>query len=125
MTNAERQKRYRDRRKNGQFAKSVTSTPENVPNPGVNVTENPPEALETRANTISTPVPATPDSDSGTRIASIEDYYANRSDYAALACPELLNWGEPMSVSELSEARLSGNRIRLPGDWDYVAEEST
>ncbi len=54
------------------------------------------------------------------RIASIEDYHAHREDYAERACAELLNWGPWMNTSELKEARLSGNRGTLPGDWDYV-----
>ncbi len=54
------------------------------------------------------------------RTASIEDYHAHREDYAERACAELLNWGPWMNTSELKEARLSGNRGTLPGDWDYV-----
>lgn len=93
MTNAQRQKRYRDRKK----AKSVTPVAEGV-------TENPPEAQEIPANT---------------RIASLEDYHDNPEDYALRACAELLNWGPLMSASELATAHFSGNRILEPGDWDY------
>ncbi len=85
--------------------------------------KNPVSSEIPRKNGISTPVTPTPDSGSESRIASIDDYHAHREDYAERACPELLNWGPWMNVGELSEARLSGNRLTVPGDWDYVPEE--
>ncbi len=134
MTNAERQRRYRDRKRKAskpggvtrvtgnlpEVGASVTEPPENVTNPGPKVTENRVSSEIPRENGISDAVPATPDSGPGPRVASIEDYYANRGDYAERACPELLNWGPWMSASKLSDARLSGNRVILPADWDYV-----
>lgn len=103
MTNAQRQKAYRERKRNDS-APSVTNPAESVTKQAPNVTKNPPEAHETRENT---------------RIASLEDYLANGKDYALRACAELLNWGPWMSASELSAARLSGNRQTIVGDWDY------
>lgn len=34
--------------------------------------------------------------------------------------PDKLNWGERMTFNELNQAGLKGNRIAIPGDWDYV-----
>ncbi len=53
------------------------------------------------------------------RVASLEDYHDNPKDYALRGCAELLNWGPWMSESELLAARLSANRVSIPGDWDY------
>lgn len=53
------------------------------------------------------------------RVASLEDYQVNGKDYAVRACAELLNWGGWLSESDLVLARLSGNRVPIPGDWDY------
>ena len=121
MTNAERQKRYRQKHKN-RYGKAlnVTKSPEIVTESEPNVTENPVSSEIPRKNGNSTPVTPTPDSGSESRIASIEDYHAHREDYAERACAALLNWGPWMNASELKEARLSGNRVTLLGDWDYV-----
>ncbi len=100
---------------------SRTESGENVPEVGQKTDKNPVSSEIPRENGISDAVTPTPDSASESRIASIEDYYANRGDYAERACPELLNWGPWMSASQLATARLSGNRVTLPGDWDYVA----
>ena len=53
------------------------------------------------------------------RAASLEDYQAYGSDYAQRADAESLNWGEYMSKDQLKTAGLRGNRVTLPGDWDY------
>ena len=34
--------------------------------------------------------------------------------------PDKLNWGERMTFNELNKAGLKGNRVAIPGDWDYV-----
>lgn len=34
--------------------------------------------------------------------------------------PDRLNWGKRMTFSELNKAGLKGNRVAIPGDWDYV-----
>lgn len=110
MTNAERQKRYRDNKRNApspDSGKSVTVPGESVTNPAPNVTENPSEAQEIRENTISA------------RVASLEDYNAHPDDYAFRACAELLNWGSWMSADELKFSSFSANRQVVPGDWDY------
>ena len=113
---------------------SVTESGPNVTVPPASVTKVPeisPQVLQTppknpvsdeisRKNGISAPVTTTPDSESEPRIASIEDYHAHREDYAERACAELLNWGPWMDAGELQDARLSGNRVTLLGDWDYV-----
>ena len=52
-------------------------------------------------------------------VASLEDYHKNPKDYALRGCAELLNWGPWMSKADLESARLSGNRVAVPGDWDY------
>ncbi len=129
-TAAQRQKEYRDNKRNAPVteksqnvtapAGKVTRSPENVTEPGPNVTDNPVSGEIPRKNGNSTPVTPTPDSGSESRIASIEDYHAHREDYAERACAALLNWGPWMNASELKEARLSGNRVTLLGDWDYV-----
>ena len=111
MTNAERQKRYRDRKRQEDSDKFVTIPPKNVTKPAPNVTENPSGAHLPRENTFS-------------RTASLEDYHKNPKDYALRGCAELLNWGPWMCESELAVARLSGNREAVPGDWDYAGHDS-
>lgn len=34
--------------------------------------------------------------------------------------PQCINWGEPMTGSELKAAGLVANRVSIPGDWDYA-----
>lgn len=124
MTNAERQKRYRQKhKKRYDRPKSVTPVLENVTDSTPDVTENPIPSECSRESKISTPETPILDSEPETRIASIEDYHANREDYAERACAELLNWGPLMDEGELKEARLSGNRVTLPGDWDYDCKQ--
>ncbi len=83
--------------------------------------KNPVSSESSRESKISTPESPTADNEPKTRIASIEDYHAHREDYTERACVELLNWGPWMNTAELSDARLSGNRVSEPGDWDYVS----
>ena len=33
--------------------------------------------------------------------------------------PDLLNWGPWLDKTQLSQAGLKGNRVSIPGDWDY------
>ena len=57
------------------------------------------------------------------QVASLEHYHANPDQYATRANPELLNWGEPMSLNELGQAKLKANRVTIPGDWDYTTSQ--
>ena len=50
---------------------------------------------------------------------ALDHYYANPDMYATRNSPELLNWGEPMSLMGLQQAGLKANRVTIPGDWDY------
>lgn len=43
--------------------------------------------------------------------------YSRRND------PEKLNWGDPMSESELKQAGFRVNRKPIPGDWDFAEKE--
>lgn len=54
-----------------------------------------------------------------TRTASFDDYWENPNDYVSRQEPDKLNWGAWMSSQQLSAAGLKGNRVTLPGDWDY------
>ncbi len=92
MSNAERQKRYRDSKRNAPVTESVSFAPHGV-----------------------TRVTAEPE-----RVASLEDYYdASTGEYAKRAIPELLNWGPWMIMAALEQAGLKANRVPIPGDWDY------
>ncbi len=106
-----------DRPENGP---SQTKVPEKGVGVGQKSAKNPVSSEIPRQSKTSAPVTDTPDIEPETRIASIDDYYAHRDDYAERACPELLNWGAWMDTADLEQARLSGNRVTLPGDWDYV-----
>lgn len=54
------------------------------------------------------------------RTASLEDYYAHPEDYVKRRDPpETLNWGKPMTFDELQSSPYKGNRVPIPGDWDY------
>jgi len=53
-------------------------------------------------------------------IPSIDHYQANPDQYAPRTNPDLLNWGERMTFNELNKAGLKGNRVAIPGDWDYI-----
>lgn len=117
MTNASRQKAYRDRKRNAKSSDSAKS----VTNPAPNVTKNPVSVEIPRQSKIPDPVTPTPDSDSKTRIASLEDYNAHPDDYSFRACAELLNWGTWMSTEELKFSEFSTNRQIVPGDWDFKA----
>ncbi len=170
-TAAQRQKEYRDNKRNApvtEKSQNVTRSPENLTESVPNVTKNPISSESLREYEImgkvynrpavscdefntrpaplevtDTPVPhnrgrykredgsvyqfdctgrvcVKSGPVDSVRIASIEDYHAHREDYAERACAELLNWDPWMDTSELKEARLSGNRVTLPGDWDYV-----
>ncbi len=55
-----------------------------------------------------------------TRTASISDYWEHPNDYGSRRDPDSLNWGPWMDAIELAQAGLKGNRVTLPGDWDYV-----
>ncbi len=52
--------------------------------------------------------------------ASFKDYEKNVGGrYVRRFKPEELNWGEPMSASELLQAGFRANREPIKGDWDY------
>jgi hypothetical protein len=57
------------------------------------------------------------------RVPSLADYYAHRDDYVTRVCPERLNWGEYLGYHDLQEMGFSGNRVSIPGDWDYGEKE--
>ena len=55
------------------------------------------------------------------RTASYQDTIDNPNDYAARALSmDDLNWGPYMTAEQLEQAGLRGNRVTIPGDWDYV-----
>lgn len=58
--------------------------------------------------------------------ASLEDYKKNvPSKYARRFEPEKLNWSENvMNAAELKQAGFRCNREPIPGDWDFVIEET-
>ena len=98
-TAAERQKYYRDKKRNAQIVMTgVTRVT------GESCTELGPvgDALLDRRG-------------------GLADYHANRDKYVARREPDKLNWGPWMDMAELEQACLKANRVAIPGDWDYVA----
>ncbi len=93
-TAAERQKRYRDNKRNAQRTESVTR-----------VTVGPERNV--------TPVPVVAPS------VSYAHYMNNLDKYITRREPKLLNWGPWMDSQQLAEAGLKANRVAIPGDWDY------
>lgn len=67
------------------------------------------------AESVTAPESVTCSSESVT----LEHYYSNPEIYATRTNPEKLNWGEPMSWEDMALAKLVGNRVGIPGDWDY------
>jgi hypothetical protein len=55
-----------------------------------------------------------------TQTASLDHYQSNPDQYAKRTNAATLNWGEPMSSPELAKAKLTANRVAIPGDWDYT-----
>ncbi len=52
---------------------------------------------------------------------SLQHYMDNPDMYYPRRDPQRLNWsGEIFSHSKLIELGLTGNRVSIPGDWDYV-----
>ena len=115
MSNADRQRRYRDKKRNApvtetepnrnaQAGDSVTRvTPEldrNAPDPRLD------KLYREGAAAVGLEIPLD-------RIGA-EVYYHPRTH------PERLNWGEPMTRAELEAAGLKANRVPIPGDWDYA-----
>ena len=54
-----------------------------------------------------------------TETASYEHYISNPEMYTKRSTPDRLNWGIWMDEEELKKAKLVGNRVTLPGDFDY------
>ena len=50
---------------------------------------------------------------------TLAHYYTNPEMYATRVNPERLNWGGPKSFEEMKILGLIGNRVSIPGDWDY------
>ena len=92
MSNAEKQKRYRAKKRNAPVTEKVTR----VTTEQRNVTS------------------------SALRYACRLDYHVNRQDYIPRREPNSLNWGPWMDSSQLEQAELEGNRVAIPGDWDYA-----
>lgn len=53
------------------------------------------------------------------RTASLDDYQAHPDDYAQREDAESPYWGAYMDAGQLKKAGLRGNRVSLPGDFDY------
>ncbi|MCK4500743.1 hypothetical protein KAU11_09595 [Candidatus Babeliales bacterium] len=52
--------------------------------------------------------------------ASLADYQdPDGRTYADRTAADKLNWSTPMSMMELKQNGLTGNRQPIPGDWDY------
>lgn len=52
--------------------------------------------------------------------ANLKDYHSPHGRrYVPRQFPDDMNWGDPMTVSELAAAGLKYNRVTIPGDWDY------
>lgn len=57
-------------------------------------------------------------------VATLADYKSHPNKYRRRLDPETLNWGEVLTREQLKQAGLRANREPIPGDWDYVPEES-
>ncbi len=57
---------------------------------------------------------------------TLEHYLASPDKYIPRREPDKLNWGPWMDSHQLEQAGLKGNRVAIPGDWDYagVAQEA-
>ena len=51
---------------------------------------------------------------------TLEHYQLNPGKYVPRREPDKMNWGPWMNSQQLAAAGLKGNRVTLPGDWDYV-----
>ncbi len=99
-TAAERQKYYRDKKRNAQPDETVTRTVTKQVTPvtdGVTV-----EAEGSRSITV-----------------GLDDYLSRPEAYITRREPEKLNWGPWMDMAGLEQAGLKANRVAIPGDWDY------
>ncbi len=55
------------------------------------------------------------------KVDSQQFYCQNHLEARARrTAPDKLNWGTHMTPDELHKAGLKGNRVPIPGDWDYV-----
>lgn len=95
QSNADRQREYRNRKRNAQTDDSVTR-----------VTVDPARNAQVIAD-----IRTGPHNDA--RIGA-DVYYVPRNH------PERLNWGEHMTAVQLKDAGLVANRVAIPGDWDYT-----
>lgn len=129
MSNAERQKRYRDKQRNAQEAMAKAAGVTAVPDYGVERNAQEPESVTRvtpeqegalRLECASGPDEIPPiDGNVLAGKPTLAHYHARPDLYVARREPELLNWGEWMSARELDEAGLKANRVAIPGDWDY------
>ncbi len=115
MTNAERQKRYRDKKRNAPALKSATRvTVEHERNAEMVM------AGVTAVTGESCTELGPTDHALLDRRGGLADYHANPDKYVPRLEPEKLNWGPWMNMVELEAAGLKANRVPIPGDWDYV-----
>ncbi len=133
MTNAERQKRYRAKKRNAPVTESVSFAPHGVTRKSPAVTVEHERNAETVMACVRT-VTGEPCTELGPidhalidGRGGLSDYYANPDKYIPRSEPELLNWGPWMNMAQLEQAGLKANRVSIPGDWDYegVAHEQT
>ena len=127
MNNADRQKRYRDKKRNAQPEQTVTRvTPEPLRNAPIVTDSNPEPAA---VNETDSPVHNTPEAslephnDPTHAPANLPDRRAahlRKLQHATRTNPDKLNYGPHMNVAELEKAELKANRQPIPGDHDYV-----
>ncbi len=115
MSKAERQKRYRDKKRNALSVTRVT----------VDDDRNAHKMLEHQDSAQingdrNAHIECVPVGDGVMVQVGLDDYRTNPARYASRAHPELLNWGKWMNSQQLEQAGLKANRVSIPGDWDYV-----
>lgn len=103
-TAAQRQKDYRDKKRNAQRGENVTRV---TVEPERNAL--PPELVEQCIDTDNL-------------SASLEHYLTCPDQYATRTMPDKINWGPWMNSQQLERAGLKANRVPIPGDWDYEGE---
>ncbi len=96
-TAAERQKRYRDNKRNAQRTESVTRV-----------------TVEPERNALAEGLVEHTCNEAG-----FAHYRAHPDLYVERAFPDKLNWGPWLDVAGLEQAGLKANRVAIPGDWDY------
>lgn len=140
MSNADRQKRYRDKKRNAPVTQimgiPVTRVTSEVERYASRVT---PAGTRSPLSEVLDPmidrckellsvevgqeqpgqIQPVPVGDGVCITVGLDDYLSRPEAYATRAHPELLNWGEWMNSTDLEQAGLKANRVTIPGDWDY------